>query len=155
MVFHTRPLLWILEVSVKKEDRPKTAFVMRKGLFQFRKMPFGLTCAPVTFQRLMETVMAGLQWEICLIYLDDVIVVGKTFEHMTETLLKVLDRIVSANLKLKPKKCDLFSRKALYLGHVITEEGISTDSEKVAAVQNWTEPCDISEVRSFLCICGY
>ena len=128
---------------------------MRKGLFQFRKMPFGLTCAPVTFQRLMETVMAGLQWEICLIYLDDVIVVGKTFEHMTETLLKVLDRIVSANLKLKPKKCHLFSRKALYLGHVITEEGISTDSEKVAAVQNWTEPCDISEVRSFLCICGY
>ena len=49
------------QVSVKKEDRPKTAFVTRKGLFQFRKMPFGLTCAPATFQRLMETVRAGLQ----------------------------------------------------------------------------------------------
>ena len=143
------------QVSVKKEDRPKTAFVTRKGLFQFRKMPFGLTCAPATFQRLMETVMAGLQWEICLIYLDDVIVVGRTFEHMIENLSKVLDRIVTAGLKLKPKKCVLFSRKVLYLGHVITEKGISTDPEKVAAVQNWPEPCNISEVRSFLGICGY
>ena len=98
--------------------------------------------------------MAGLQWEICLIYLDDVIVVGRTFEHMIENLSKVLDRIVSAGLKLKPKKCVLFSRKVLYLGHVITEEGISTDLEKVAAVQNWPEPCNISEVRSFLGICG-
>ena len=99
--------------------------------------------------------MTGLQWEICLIYFDDVIVIGKTFEHMIENLSKVLDRIVSSGLKLKPKKCVLFSRKVLYLGNVITEEGISTDLEKVAAVQNWPEPCNISEVRSFLGICGY
>ena len=83
------------------------------------------------------------------------IVVGRTFEHMIENLSKVLDRIVSAGLKLKPKKCVLFSRKVLYLGHVITEEGISTDPEKVAAFQNWPEPCNISEVRLFLGICGY
>ena len=63
--------------------------------------------------------MAGLQWEICLIYLDDVIVVGRTSEHMIENLSKVLDRIVSAGLKLKPKKCVLFSRKVLYLGHLV------------------------------------
>ena len=69
----------------------------------------------------------------------------------------MLDRIVSAGLKLKPKKCVLCSRKVLYLGHVISEKGssISTDPEKVAAVQNWREPCNISEVRSFLSICGY
>ena len=81
--------------------------------------------------------------------------VGKTFEHMIENLSKVLERIVSSGLKLKTKKCVLFSRKVLYLGHVVTEEGISTDPEKVAAVQNWPEPCNISEVRSFLGICGY
>ena len=97
----------------------KTAFVTRKGLFQFRKMSFLLTCAPATIQRLMETAIAGLQWEICLIYLNDVIVVGRTFEHMIENLSKVLDRIVSAGLKLKPKKCVLFSRKVLYLGHLV------------------------------------
>lgn len=118
------------QVSVKEEDRPKTAFVTRKGLFQFKKMPFGLSCAPATFQRLMETVMAGLQLDICLIYLDDVIVVGKTFENMIENHTMEFDRIIAAGLKLKPKKCVLFSRKVLYLGHVITEHGISTDPEK-------------------------
>ena len=74
---------------------------------------------------------------------------------MVENITKVLDRIVSAGLKLKQKKCVLFSHKVLYLGHVITEKGISTDPEKVAVVQNWPEPCNISEVRSFLGICGY
>jgi hypothetical protein len=143
------------QVSVKESDRPKTAFVTRKGLFQFRKMPFGLSCAPATFQRLMETVMAGLQWEICLIYLDDVIVVGKTFDQMIENLTKVFDRIVAAGLKLKPKKCVLFSRKVLYLGHVISEQGISTDPEKIRAIKDWPVPSNVSEVRSFLGICGY
>ena len=136
MVFYTRPLLWILASLGKEGGSPNTAFVTRKGLVQFRKMPFGLTCRPATVQRLMEIVIAGQQWEICLVYLDDVIVVGRTFEHMIENLSKVLNRIVCSGLKLKPKKCVLFSRKVLYLGHVITEKGISTDPEKVAAVQN-------------------
>jgi hypothetical protein len=79
----------------------------------------------------METVMSSLKWEICLIFLDDVIVVGKTFEDMIDNLSKVFDRIVEAVLKIKPKKCALFSRRVLYLGHVITKDGISTDPEKV------------------------
>ena len=98
--------------------------------------------------------MAGLQWESCVIFLDDVIVVSRPFEHMITNLSRVVVRIVSAGLKLKPNKCVLFSSKVLYLGHVITEKGVSTDPEKVAAVQNWLKPCNISEVRSFLGICG-
>jgi hypothetical protein len=103
----------------------------------------------------MEIVMAGLQWEICLIYLDDVIVVGKPFDQMIENLTKVFDRIVAAGVKLKPKKCVLFSRKVLYLGHVISEQGISTDPEKIRAIKDWPVPSNVSEVRSFLGICGY
>ena len=82
----------------------------------------------------------------CLIYLDDVKVVGRTSEHMIDNFSKVLDRIASADFKLKPKNCVLFSQ-VLYLGHVIADEFLSTDSEKVTAVQNWPEPCIIFEVN--------
>lgn len=99
--------------------------------------------------------MTGLQWETCLIYLDDIIIVGKTFEDMIQNLRTVFDRLLDAGLKLKAKKCTLFAKKVLYLGHVISKEGISTDPEKVKVVKNWPEPCNVSEVRSFLGLCGY
>jgi hypothetical protein len=67
----------------------------------------------------METVLAGLQWDICLIYLDDVIVLGRSFEDMVTNLRKVYDRLLPAGLKLKAKKCHLFCKKVVYLGHVI------------------------------------
>jgi hypothetical protein len=84
-----------------------------------------------------------------------VIVVGKTFEDMIVNLSKVFNRIVEAGLKLKPKKCALFLRRVFYLGHVITEDGISTDPEKAEVIKNLPEPCNVSELRSFLGICGY
>ena len=74
------------QVEMEPIDRPKTAFATRKGLFQFKVMPFGLCNAGATFERLMETVLAGINWEICLIYLDDIIVVSRTFEGMIENL---------------------------------------------------------------------
>lgn len=61
-------------MAIEEEDKSKTAFVMRKGLFQLKMMPFGLTCAPTTFKRLMETVLADLQWDVCLFYLEDIVI---------------------------------------------------------------------------------
>jgi hypothetical protein len=71
------------------EDKSKTAFVKRKCLFQIKVMPFGLTCAPATFERLMETGFAGLQWDLCVVYFDDILVVGKSFESMFSNLENV------------------------------------------------------------------
>lgn len=76
-----------------EEDRSKTAFITRKGLFEFLVMPFGLYNAPAAFERLMEAVSAGLHWKVCLIYLDDVIVVGKTLEDMVYNLRCVFQRV--------------------------------------------------------------
>jgi hypothetical protein len=76
-------------------------------------MPFGLKGAPATFERLMETVLAGLQWDICLIYLDDVIVLGRSLEDMVTNLKKVYDRLLAAELKIKAKKCRLFCKKVV------------------------------------------
>ena len=89
-------------------DRHTTVFATRSGLYEFRVMSFGLKGAPVTFERLMETVLAGLQWDKCLIYLDDVIVLGRSFEEMVTNLNKVYDRLLAAGLRLKAKKCHLF-----------------------------------------------
>ncbi|GFW30421.1 retrovirus-related Pol polyprotein from transposon 17.6 [Trichonephila clavipes] len=78
------------QVEVHPEDREKTAFTSGQGLWQFKVMPFGLCNAPATFERLMETVLKGLTFEACLIYLDDVIIGGRTFEEHLQNIRKVL-----------------------------------------------------------------
>ena len=97
------------QVELEPDAKPKTAFVTKRGLFKFNVMPFGLCNAPASFKRLMETVLSGLQWDICLIYLDDIIVIAKSFEEMLQNLEKVFLRLSSAGLKLKAKKCHIFA----------------------------------------------
>ena len=92
-------------------------------------MPFGLFNAPATFQRLMDLALAGLQWSQCLVYLDDVIVIGKTFDEHLQNLGAVFKCIQEAGLKLKPTKCTFFQEQVHYLGHVISR-GVTPDDEK-------------------------
>lgn len=81
------------QVEVKEEDRPKIAFSTREGLFQFKVMPFGLCNAPATFQRLMDMVLARVKWSSCLVYIDDIVIMGKTFQRHVENLGQVLDKL--------------------------------------------------------------
>ena len=118
-------------------------------------MPFGLCSAPATFERLMETVLAGLNWQICLIYLDDIIVIGRTFEDKINNLDKVLTKLRDAGLKLKSRKCQLFAREVEFLGHIISREGIKTDPRKTEAVREWPRPENVHDVHSFLGFCSY
>ena len=143
------------QVEVEERDRIKTAFVSRRGLFEFKVMPFGLCNAPATFERLMETVLAGLNWRICLIYLDDIIVIGRTFEDMIKNLDQVLQKLHDAGLKLKPRKCQLFAKQVEFLGHVISNCGIQTDPKKTNVVRDWPQPTKLHDVRSFIGFCSY
>ncbi|GFX74183.1 retrovirus-related Pol polyprotein from transposon 412 [Trichonephila clavipes] len=118
-------------------------------------MPFGLCNAPATIERLMETVLKGLTFEACLIYLDDVIIGGRTFEEHLQNIRKVLSKLSDANLKLNPSKCKFFQKEVNYLGHIISAEGVRTDPEKVSAVKNWKRPENLRELRSFLGLCTY
>lgn len=118
-------------------------------------MPFGLCNAPATFERLMEPIISGLNIKLCLVYLDDFIVTGKSFSEHIYNLRKVFDRFKGANLKLNPKKCQLFCKEVKFLGHVVSENGISTDTEKVQAVKEWPTPKTVKEIRSFLGLCSY
>ena len=123
------------QVEVDNVDRPKS---------------FGLCYAPETLERLMETVLCGHQWDICLVYLDDIIVFSKTFEEMTENLHKVFVRLRSAGLKLKATKCILFGEQVEYLGHVISKTGVAIDPKNVEAFKHWIEQTSVKEARSFI-----
>ena len=113
------------------DSKEKTAFTIKSGLCQFKVMPFFLCNALATFERLMESVFRGLHYDICLIYLDYIIVTGQTIDDMIVNLTKVFDRLTAAGFKLKPSKCHLFAKTVEYLGHIITETGISTDPSKL------------------------
>ena len=118
-------------------------------------MPFGLTSSPSTFERLMELILAGLRFETCLIYLDDIIVYGKTFEEELKRLEEVFVRFRSSGLKLKPSRCVLFQKRVTYLGHIVSESGIATDPGKIERVCEWPVPENVTEIKSFLGLAGY
>ena len=118
-------------------------------------MPFGLCNAPATFQRLMDRVLAGMQWETCLVYLDDIIVLGSDVPQMLQRLGQVFSRLDQAKLKLKPSKCCLFRRQVAYLGHIVSESGVATDPNKVQKVQDWPTPTSIQDVRRFVGLASY
>ena len=143
------------QVMLDLAAREKSAFVVRGGFYQWKVMPFGLCNAPSTFERLMETIFAGLQWDTLLIYLDDIIVFGKTIDDELHRLSVVFRRLRCANLKLKPKKCALFQTSVSFLGHIVSESGIATDPDKVAAVRQWPTPTCVRDVRSFLGLASY
>lgn len=143
------------QVGLDPADREKTAFTIGTGLYQFTVMPFGLCNAPATFERLMETVLKGLSWKTCLVYLDDIIVVGKNVEDHMRNLEEVFKRMREANLKFSPKKCNLFRKEVSFLGHIISGKGVAVDPEKTRAVSEWPVPKDQHELRSFLGLCTY
>ena len=136
-------------------SRDRTAFVTRQGLWRFKVLPFGCCNAPAVFQRLMDIVLAGLQWQICLAFLDDVIVFASTFEEHCRRLELVLKRLRQARLKLKPGKCKMFQLETRFLGSIVSGSGIAVDPEKIAAVVSWPQPTTVTEVRAFTALAGY
>ena len=143
------------QVELAPEAREKTAFTTYNGLFEFLVLPFGLTNAPATFQRLMDCILRGLTWQICLIYLDDVIVFSKTFNEHLANLRLVFERFRQAGIKLKPSKCQFGRGEVPYLGHIVSKDGVKPDPAKIRAVQEFPTPRNIHEVRSFLGLANY
>ena len=92
---------------------------------------------------------------IGVIYLDDIIVFSQTPEEHVHRLKAVFNRLRAASLKLKPSKCDLFRKEIKYLGHVVSNEGVSTDPDKIKSVTEWPQPTTVTEVRSFLGFVSY
>lgn len=104
------------QIPIDPKDAPKTAFSTSKGHFEFNRMPMGLKNSPSTFQRLMNTILYEIQPVKAFVYLDDIVIFGKTIEEHNENLYKVLEALERHNLKLEPEKCNLLKTEIKYLG---------------------------------------
>ncbi|KAG1932770.1 interleukin-1 receptor accessory protein-like 1-A [Pimephales promelas] len=143
------------QVEMAEESKDKTAFICPLGFYQFERMPQGVTGAPATFQRLMEKVVGDMHLLQVIVYLDDLIVFGRTLEEHEERLFKVLDRLEEFGLKVSIDKCQFCQEEVKYVGHIVSASGIAPDPEKVEAVTRWKMPTDLKSLRSFLGFCGF
>ena len=144
------------QVPITEQDKAKTTFRTSGGqLYEFNQVPFGLCNAPATFSRLLDRVLASLHWEMCLFYLDDIIVFSSTWEEHLARLRQVFELLRHANLKLGADKCTFAAKEVSYLGHRVTEECLLPDSSLLAAIREIPPPKTATEVRSFLGLAGY
>lgn len=139
------------QVPLSESSKEYTAFtVPGRGLFQFCRMPFGLTNAPATWQRIVDNVLGADLEENVMVYLDDIIVISKTFEDHLRLLGIVLDRLREAGLIVSLDKCHFCRPELQYLGYVVDRYGLRPDPQKVAAIINISPPKNVTEVRRFL-----
>lgn len=143
------------QVPLAPDAKEKSAFITPDGLYEFNVMPFGMTNAPATFQRMMDCVLAGIKWKSCLVYLDDIIIFSTGFDRHLSDLEDVFTRIRKAHLVVKPKKCDWCTQSIRYLGHIIGADGVRPDPDKVLAVQSMTEPDSLKKLQAYLGFIGY
>ena len=144
------------QVEIAEHHKERTAFsVAPLGFYEYNRMAMGLANAPATYQRLMESVLGDLHLTICMVFLDDIIIYGNTYEEHLERLERVLIRLGENGLKLNPKKCSFFQERVRYVGHIVSAKGIETDPEKIEKVRDWPRPQSPEDVRRFLGFCGY
>lgn len=142
------------QIPLNKESRPLTAFSTNKGHFQFKRLPFGLKISSNSFQRMLTIALSGLDSQAFL-YVDDIIVFGCSLKHHNSNLIQVFERLRKYNLKLNASKCVFLKSEVVYLGHLITNEGIKTDPSKYEAIEKYPVPKDSDEVRRFVAFCNY
>ena len=123
------------QVKMAKESMHKAAFVCHLGQYQYRRMPFRLTNAPATFQRLMSQLFSGKEWEFVTVYLHDALIASHNITEHLEHVKKVLIQLSETGLHLKPSKCMFAANEIEYLGHTLTTQGVRPNSGKVEAVK--------------------
>jgi hypothetical protein len=138
------------QIEVARKDRPKTAFLSHRGLWQFKRMPMGLMNSPATFQRCIDVVLGDLKWKICICYFDDIIIFSQTFHEHCLHLQMVLQRLMDAGLTISPKKVQLFRQRIKFLGHIVEPGRVYPNPDKVKAIQNYPPLRNRNEVRRFL-----
>jgi hypothetical protein len=134
------------QLTMSPSSAEKLAFRTHRGLWQFRRMPFGYRNGPSVFQRVMQNVLAPFLWIFALVYIDDIVVFSLTFEDHVEHLNQVFSAIANANITLSPAKCHLAYQSLLLLGQKVSRLGLSTHKEKVDAILQLSEPRNVHEL---------
>jgi len=142
------------QIPVAQEDKDKTAFASHVGSYQFIRMPFGLTNAPATFQRALDILLAGVKWQFCLVYLDDVIIFSKTEEEHIVHVDYILNLLKKAGVSLKFRKSEFFKLSVDYLGHTIRPGKLEVTQSGTAALKHAEYPTTQTQLRSYLGSCN-
>ncbi|MES2216505.1 MAG: RNase H-like domain-containing protein [Patescibacteria group bacterium] len=143
------------QFSVSTQDRDKTSFITPDGIWQYKRLPFGLANGPSFFQRAMNSIFGNLTFSSVLCYLDDLVVPGKGFDDHLTKLEAVLQRLADNFLSLQPSKCFFGYYQIELLGHIVSGEGVRPNPEKVAAVMDLPPPRNAKECRRFVGMAGY
>ena len=143
------------QLKIRSEDVPKTAFRTRYGHCEFLVIPFGLTNAPTTFMDLMNRIIQPYLDKFVLVFIDDILIYSGSKEDHEKHLRVVLQILRENQLYAKFNKCQFWLDKIVFLGHVISTEGVSVDPQKIKAIVNWKPPTNVTEIRSFLRLAGY
>lgn len=143
------------QIRLIEQDEAKTAFRTHQGHYEFKLMPFGLTNAPATFQGLMNIIFSAVIRKFVLVFVDDILIYSKSLEEHVDHLRTVFQLLQQHGPFVKASKCSFAQQHLDYLGHVIGIHGVSTDPEKVMAVQHWPIPKNLKQLRGFLGLAGY
>ena len=136
------------QIPLARESALLTTFITPFGRFCFIRLPFGITSAPELFQKRMSSILGGMDGVVCLI--DDILAFGTTRVEHDRRLDQVLKRLLSAGLTLNAGKCEFSKTEIRFLGHVVSNQGISPDPEKMKAITLFPEPKDVGDIRRFL-----
>jgi len=142
------------KVPLRKEDQEKTAFTTHCGIYHWLSMTFGLTNAPATFQRALDITLSGLKWQICLVYLDDVISFSANAKKHVKDVDTVLHRLREAGVTLNLEKCTWFSDEVEYLGPIVRPGQLHVHDKNVDALKHAKFPTTKTQLKSFLGMCN-
>jgi hypothetical protein len=138
------------QIKLADESKGKTGFTTVFGQYQFKRLPFGLATSPGAFQHAMNTVLTGLNWVHCMVYIDDVLIYSHSFDQHMAYLDEVLKRLCEANLKVKLSKCEFVRTECHYLGHKLNSLGMGPDPAKVQAIASLEPPDNLKDLETFL-----
>eukprot|EP01117_Protostelium_nocturnum_P013214 TRINITY_DN4915_c0_g1_i4.p1 TRINITY_DN4915_c0_g1~~TRINITY_DN4915_c0_g1_i4.p1 ORF type:complete len:1172 (+),score=124.10 TRINITY_DN4915_c0_g1_i4:812-4327(+) len=143
------------QMEIEEEDKHKTAFITREGLYEWNVMPMGLTNAPASFQRMMNHMINGISFEWAMVYLDDLIIYSKSWEEHLTHLEEIFTRMRKLKLRAKVSKCKFAFHEMKYLGHIVSKDGIRADPEKIKIMEEFVTPKNTQAVYRFVGIASY